>query len=138
MSMSSEALGDEVPESPAENAGDSGAVDYSAEGEAEPAAALPEAVEVVHAPIEVGLQRSVRFGRILIVASALGAIIGAVISLFFPVAEDADYELGQAVGLMVVVGAAVGLALGAILSLFLGFLASRNTGAAIAVQTDVR
>ncbi len=97
-----------------------------------------EFVEIPHAPIEVGLQRSVRYGRILIGAAALGALIGAIASLFFPVAEGADYELGQVAGLMAVVGGAIGLALGALLSLLLGIVARRNRGAAIAVQTDVR
>lgn len=97
-----------------------------------------EFVEIPHAPVEVGLQRSVRYGRILIGAAALGALIGAIASLFFPVAEGADYELGQVAGLMAVVGGAIGLALGALLSLLLGIVARRNRGAAIAVQTDVR
>ncbi len=110
-----------------------------AELETEPEADAPqEAVEIAHEPIEVGLQRSVRYGRILVVASVLGALFGAVASLFFPVAEGADYELGQVIGLMVVVGGAIGLALGALLSLVLGLVAARKRGAAIAMQTDVR
>lgn len=88
--------------------------------------------------VEVGLERSVRYGRIIVTAAAVGAVIAAVSALFFPVADDADYELGQIVGLMAVVGAAVGLALGALLALALGISARRRRGAAIAVQTDVR
>lgn len=97
-----------------------------------------EPVEIQHAPIEVGLQRSVRFGRILIVGAGLGAILGIIASLFFPVVEGANYELGQIAGLMAVVGAVIGLALGGVLSLVLSVVARRQKGAAIAVQTDVR
>lgn len=95
-------------------------------------------VETQHAPTEVGLQRSVRFGRIIIAVAALGAVAGLVASLFFPVQEGANYELGQVAGLMAVVGAAIGLTLGALLALLLGIVAKRKRGAAIAVQTDVR
>lgn len=104
----------------------------------EAAEAAQKPVEVQHAPIEVGLQRSVRYGRILIAGAVLGAAIGAISSLFFPVAEGADYELRQVAGLMAVVGGAIGLALGALLALLLGIVARRNRGAAIVVQTDVR
>lgn len=97
-----------------------------------------EIVEVDHAPVEVELQRSVRIGRIIVVAIALGIVLGALASLFFPVAQDAEYELGQVTGLTAVVGGAIGLGVGAILSLLLGIVARRKRGAAIAVQTDVK
>lgn len=95
-------------------------------------------VEVEHAPVEVELRRSVRYGRIIIGAVVLGALIGAIASLFFPVHEGANYELGQVAGLMLVVGGAVGLILGSIFALVLGIVAGRKRGAALAVQTDVR
>lgn len=97
-----------------------------------------EVVENVHEPVQVELRRSVRYGRIIIGAVVLGIIAGAVISLFFPVLEGANYELGQVAGLMAVVGGAVGLVIGALLSLLLGAVAGRKRGAALAVQTDVR
>ena len=97
-----------------------------------------EIVENVHEPVQVELRRSVRYGRIIIGAVAIGIIAGAVISLFFPVVEGANYELGQVAGLMAVVGGAVGLVIGALLSLLLGVIAGRKRGAALAVQTDVR
>ena len=71
-------------------------------------------------------------------AVVLGIVVGAVVSLFFPVPEGANYELGQAAGLMAVVGGAIGLVVGALLSLLLGAVAGRKRGAALAVQTDVR
>ncbi len=88
--------------------------------------------------IEVGLQRSVRTGRVIIGAGILGAVIAALVSLFFPLAPDADYELAQIAGFMTLIGAAIGLAIGAILALVLGQVAKRHQGAAIAVHTDVR
>lgn len=95
-------------------------------------------VEHAHEAVEVELRRSVRHGRIIITAVALGVVVGMVASLFFPVLEGANYELGQIVGLMAVVGGAIGLIVGALVSLLLGIIAGRNRGAAIAVQTDVR
>ncbi|MBO1901637.1 hypothetical protein J4H92_06685 [Leucobacter weissii] len=117
-----------------------GAADDPAVGEpADPAAGSASAPAAIqHEPVEVGLERSVRYGRIITVAIVLGAVIGAAAALFFPVGPEADYELGQVVGLMVVVGGAIGLALGAVLALVLGLIARRRRGAALAVLTDVR
>ena len=96
---------------------------------AEPAAETPR---------EVSLQRSVRYGRILIVAALLGAVLGAVACLLFPIAEDAEYTMGQVVGFMVLIGGAIGLAVGGILSLVLGAVARRQRGTGVAIQEDVR
>ncbi|MCA0380146.1 MAG: hypothetical protein LCH36_12050 [Actinobacteria bacterium] len=104
----------------------------------EPHEEVVETVESVHEPVQVELRRTVRYGRIIIGAIALGVVLGAVVSLFFPVVEGANYELGQVAGLMAVVGGAIGLVVGALLSLLLGVIAGRKRGAAIAVQTDVR
>lgn len=101
------------------------------------APAAPEQVET-RTEVEVGLQRSVRYGRIIIGAAILGAVLAAIAALLFPVLPDAEYELGQIVGFMTLIGAAIGLALGAVLALVLGRIAKRQTGAAIAVRTDVR
>lgn len=88
--------------------------------------------------VEAGLVRSVRYGRIIVGAAVVGGVIAAIAALFFPVAPDATYDLGQAVGLSLVVGAVIGLALGALLSLLLGLTVRRRRGAAIVVLTDVR
>ena len=85
--------------------------------------------------MQVELRRSVRYGRIIIGAVVLGIVAGAVISMFFPVVEGANYELGQVAGLMAVVGGAIGLVVGALLALLLGLIAGRKRGAAPAVQT---
>lgn len=98
----------------------------------------PETIETKHEPIEVGLERSVRIGRIIITATILGALIGAGWSLLFPVVQSANYEMRHAVGIAAVYGAAIGLTLGALFALFLGIFARRKKGEAIAVQTDVR
>lgn len=97
-----------------------------------------EVVENAHQPVEVELQRSVRYGRIITSTIVIGIVVGIVASLFFPVLEGANYELGQVAGLMAVVGGAIGLVVGALLSLLLGLIANRKRGSAIAVQTDVR
>ncbi len=70
--MSSSELGPEDPaqEQPAEAAGAA-----AADAEQQPVERV--AVETAHAPIEVGLERSVRYGRILIAGVVLGAVIGA-------------------------------------------------------------
>lgn len=88
--------------------------------------------------VEVGLQRSVRYGRILVVGAALGAVIAGLVALAFPVGPDATYELGQAVGFALVIGATAGLVLGALLALALGQVAKRSRGGARAIQTDVQ
>ena len=127
---------------PAAPSAESGTTSGSAADEAAQAHAAAEAVPApaveTSIQVEVGLERSVRHLRIMLVFAALGAVVAAIAALMFPVAEGADYELGQAVGLMLVVGAVIGFALGALLSLILGLAAKRNRGAAIAVQTDVR
>lgn len=100
---------------------------------------MPEAiVENPHEPVEVELRRSVRYGRVIVSAVVVGIIAGIITSLFFPVMEDANYELAQIAGLMAVVGGVAGLIIGTLLSLLLGIIAGRKRGAAIAVQTDVR
>ncbi|MGK0714905.1 hypothetical protein [Leucobacter sp. W1153] len=119
------------------------AIGVSAANEVQPPAseyADPAPYEPVETrtQIEVGLQRSVRFGRVIIGAAILGAIIAASVSFFFPLAPDAEYTVAQVAGFMSLIGAAFGLAIGAILALILGQIAKRHRGAAIAVHTDVR
>ncbi|MBN9612278.1 MAG: hypothetical protein J0H64_02215 [Actinobacteria bacterium] len=100
-------------------------------------AGMPDPVET-DTQMEVALVRSVRYGPIIVAGTALGAVIAAIAALFFPVAPDAEYELGQAVGVALVVGAVIGLTLSALLTLLLGRIAKRNQGAALAVLTDVK
>lgn len=87
---------------------------------------------------QVELQRSVRYGRILIVFGLIGAVLSAMVTLMFPVGPEADYTMAQIVGFMIVVGAVVGLGVGAILSIVLTRVAKRHTGTGVAIQTDVR
>lgn len=103
----------------------------------EPEIIAPELVEH-HTEMQVGLERSVRYGRIITTTIIVGAVLGVLISLLFPVADSAMYELSQVAGLMLVVGGVIGLTVGAALSLVLGAIAKRQRGAAIAVQTDVQ
>lgn len=87
---------------------------------------------------EVTLQRSVRYGRLLIGGAVLGAVIAAIASLLFPVEEGAEYTMAQAVGFFAVLGAAIGLCLGGAVALVLGLVARRQRGIGIAIQSDVR
>jgi len=96
---------------------------------------LPVETQTTH---EVGLVRTVRYGPILGGSAALFALLGFLISFFFPVEEGADYTVGQVAGFMLVVGAAIGLGIGALLALLLNRIARRRTGSAIAVLTTVR
>ena len=98
----------------------------------------PRESEVVRIEQPVELERTVRYGRILIVATVIGAVVAALITLMFPIPPDENYTMGQIVGFMLVAGAAVGLALGAILALVLGRVAKRHRGSGVAIQTDVR
>lgn len=107
------------------------------EGAESPNSGSPASAET-DTQVEVALVRSVRYGPIIVVGTAVGAIIAAIAALFFPVDPEADYELGQAVGLALVVGAVIGLTLSALLTLLLGRIAKRNRGAALAVLTDVK
>lgn len=79
-----------------------------------------------------------RYGRVLIGAAILGAAIASLLSVLFPITEDADYTMAQVVGFMALIGGAIGLGLGGVLSLILGIAARRRRGAGVAIQTDVR
>lgn len=117
----------------------SAAANASEHGAAEAAGVGEATVETqTQTQMEVGLVRSVRHLRIMLIFTALGAVVGAISALLFPVQEDGDYELGQVVGLAAVFGAVAGLAIGTLIALILGLLVKRSKGAAIAVQTDVR
>ena len=79
----------------------------------------------------VELQRSVRYGRLLIGGAVVGGVIGALATTFFPIAEGSLYSLGQIAGFMLLVGAVIGLAVGGILSLGLTLVARRNHGTGV-------
>lgn len=93
---------------------------------------------VVVAEREVTLQRSVRYGRLLIGGLVVGVVVAVIASVLFPVSEGADYTLGQAAGFMALIGGAFGLGLGGLLGLILGFFARRSSGSGVAIQSDVR
>ncbi len=114
----------------------------------EPTVAESEAPEpeegTVHEPVvvetkqEVTIQRSVRYGRIIVVAAVLGAVIAALSAVFFPVVPEANYTLGQIAGFVALWGGAAGLFVGAVISLILGAVARRTRGGGVAIQSDVR
>ncbi|WP_025135048.1 hypothetical protein [Leucobacter sp. PH1c] len=132
-----------APEAAA-SAADGAVADAVADGAVANDAAAGAAAEEVAAPVvveesrEVTLQRSVRYGRVLVGAAVLGGLIAMLLALVFPVAEKADYTLGQAVGFMAVIGAAIGLCVGGLFSLVLGIIAKRTRGSGVAIQSDVR
>lgn len=103
--------------------------------DAEPA---PHEPVVVTSEQTVELQRSVRYGRVLIGAVVLGALILSLASLIMPLDPESEYSLGQIVGFMALIGAAIGLGVGAILSVVLTAVAKRKHGSGVAIQTDVR
>ncbi|WP_336652772.1 MULTISPECIES: hypothetical protein [unclassified Leucobacter] len=87
---------------------------------------------------EVVLQRTVRYGRVLIGGAVLGAIVAMLTCLLFPVPEDAEYTMAQAVGISAIIGGAIGLGIAGLFSIVLGFLAKRGSGVGVAIQRDVR
>jgi len=105
--------------------------------EPDDAASAEETVET-HEQVEVKLVRAVRYGPIILTATGIGAVLGMIAALLVPVAEDAEYTLGQVVGQMAVIGGVVGLVIGAVLTLILGLVAKRRQGEALAIQLDVR
>lgn len=94
--------------------------------------------EPVVEEVEVEIERSVRFGRIMIVGAIIGGILAVMITLMFPVVPEAMYEMRQIAGFMLVFGAAIGLALGALLALVLNLFAKRKHGHGVALHTDVQ
>jgi|GEM_PF-4197972 len=101
----------------------------------------PEGVEPEEAtppagPQPVTIQRSVRIVRLLVAGGVLGAVVGAVVTILFPVSPDAAYSLWQVVGFMALVGLAVGLAVGAVVALILQAAVRRRRGAAIAERVE--
>lgn len=87
---------------------------------------------------EVTLVRGVRYGRIVVTFGIVGAVVAMMVSALMPVAPDANYTLGQAVGFMALIGGAVGLGVGGLIGVILGAVAKRRTGSGVAIQTDVR
>ena len=104
---------------------------------AEAQASAREHTETAHEPVEVEIERSVRFGRIIITGTILGSVLVTLLSLMFPVSDPNEYDRWQSIGLSIVYGAALGLALSSLLSLLLWQSAKRKHGRAIVVQTDV-
>ncbi|WP_449278075.1 hypothetical protein [Leucobacter sp. GX24907] len=94
--------------------------------------------EVVRTEVQVELRRTVRWGRLLAVGAIIGVVVAALLSLSFPVMEDADYTLAQVTGFMAIIGGALGLAVGGLLAIVLNQVAKRRHGRGVAIQTDVR
>lgn len=86
----------------------------------------------------VTIERSVRYGRLIVGGAVLGAVVMVVVSLVFPVLPQAEYTLGQIVGLMALYGAAGGLCLGALVSLGLAAIARRRHVEATVEHDTVR
>lgn len=96
------------------------------------------APEVTETQLQVGLQRSVRYPRVIIGGGLVGLLAATLVSVLFPVSLEADYTLAQITGFMAVIGAAIGLGLGALVALLLGRIAKRQHGSGTAIQADVR
>lgn len=111
---------------------DSAATDQAAGGE------LADEPTFVESEVEVGLERSVRFSRLLIVGAIVGVVVLTMISLSFPVTEESQFTMPQVVGFMALVGAVLGLTLGGVLGLVLSAIAKRQRGTGTATQVDVR
>ncbi|MGJ0203110.1 hypothetical protein [Leucobacter sp. gxy201] len=111
------------------------AADAADAADASPA---PHEPVIVTSEQTVELQRSVRYGRVLIGAAVLGALILSLASLVMPLDPESEYSMAQIVGFMALIGAAVGLGVGAILSVVLTAVAKRGHGSGVAIQTDVR
>ena len=103
--------------------------------EAEPVA--HEAMIVEHEQT-VEIERSVRYGRIIVGAAVLGGLIAALGCVFFPIAEESNFTMGLIMGFMAVIGAAIGLVIGALLSLILALTVRRRRGRGVAIQADIR
>lgn len=107
-------------------------------------AAATEAAPVMSEPVvteeqvDVSIQRSVRFGRLLIVGAIIGGVLAVILTLLRPVDPEALYEMRQIAGFMLVLGAAIGLFAGALLGLILNLFARRKRGSGVAVHTDVQ
>ncbi len=113
--------------------------DISAAVDAAAADPAPEHVPVVEQREQtVELQRSVRYGRLLVTGAIVGAALLTIASLLFPLGPESEYSMGQIVGFMALIGAAIGLGLGGLLAIMLGAVAKRKHGSGVAIQTDVR
>lgn len=94
--------------------------------------------EVRETEVEVEIERSVRFGRLMIGGAIIGALVAVIVTLLYEIPEGALYEMRQIAGFMLVIGAAIGLMLGALLSLILHLVARRTRGSGIAIHRDVQ
>ncbi|MDO4242133.1 MAG: hypothetical protein Q4C71_06360, partial [Microbacteriaceae bacterium] len=84
--------------------------------------------------MQVRVQRSVRYNRLLIFGAAIGAILAVSCTMLFPVAPEGHYTLPQVVGFMAVLGAAAGLLAGGIFGLIIGAASRKNEGTATVVR----
>lgn len=105
---------------------------------AEAVADLPHEPVIAQREVEVGIERSVRYNRVLIGGLVVGAVVAGIASLLFPIEMGADYTMAQAAGFMLLIGAVIGAALAAVLCLILAATVKRRRGTAVAIQSDVR
>lgn len=110
--------------------------EFAAEPTDQPAAEAEPVIEETQRV--VSLERSVRVGRVVIGTAIAGALIAALASIFFPIAEGAEYTLGQVMGFSLLVGGAIGLGLGGLFVLILAAIAKKQRGTGVAIQSDVR
>ena len=115
-----------------EDHGEGAAGDHPVDGH------IAEEPTIVESEVEVKLERSVRFSRLLIVGAIVGVVLLTLISLSFPITEESQFTMPQVVGFMALIGAVLGLTLGAVLGLVLSTVAKRQHGTGIATQVDVR
>ena len=85
----------------------------------------------------VELQRSVRYGRLLIGGAILGGLVASLVTLFYPIPEGALYTMRQISGFMLLVGGVIGLLVGGAVALVLGAVAKRKRGTGVIVSHAV-
>lgn len=79
----------------------------------------------------VELQRSVRYGRLLIGGAIIGALLATLVTLLSPIPQKAMYTMAQISGFMLLIGGVVGLALGGVVALILTAVAKRRRGTGV-------
>lgn len=103
-----------------------------------PEVANPEIPEESISEVRVGLERSVRYTRLMLVGAVTGAILAVLVTVSQPLGPDALYTMGQIAGFMLIIGAVAGLTLGVLLGLILNLFARRKRGSGVAIHADVQ
>lgn len=103
-----------------------------------PEVASPEMPEESISEVRVGLERSVRYTRLMLVGAVTGAILAVLVTVSQPLGPEALYTMGQIAGFMLIIGAVAGLTLGVLLGLILNRFARRKRGSGVAIHADVQ